>query len=149
MWVCMYIWLRKCSCGNITPEKNYEFQYQVWLWFFNVASLYVCIWKWLVKVPLANFCCPTAEIGVGGCMGHLVDFFVVVVLFSLWWTLATTTLPRIGLNLSIIHNSLFHTNVLVYYVSMGVSRRKWVSLFIRELWEELSVSSVWWQCVKH
>lgn len=72
------------------------------------------IWKWLVEFPLANSCCPPAEIGVGA-QATWSLFVVVVVDFSLF---ATTTLPRIGLNWYTVYNNLFQANVFVKYISM-------------------------------
>lgn len=148
MWVCMYIWLRKCSHGNTTPRKNMNFSI-VGL----IMILQCCFAMWAYMKVISQG--PTGKLLLsccrnwGGCVWvhrPLGLFFCCHSFFSM--QLATSVLPRVGLNLCIIHMSLFQANFMVYYMSMGVSRRKWVCLFIHELWEELSVSCVWWQCVK-
>lgn len=108
--VCLYAWenVNVHHSSKVWLSVSY-----VWLWYFNVALLCVRIWKWLVRFPLANSCCPPAEIGVGAQATW--SLFVAVVNFSLS---ATTTLSRIGLSLYAVHMSLFQANVFVKYISM-------------------------------
>lgn len=144
-WLCGCVYLYAWENVNVETsllKRSVSFSIVGLLWYFNVASLCVHIWKWLVKLPLAHSCCPPAEIGVGAQATW--SLFVAVVNFSLF---AVTTSPRV----EPIHSSYeFVSGLCFCYIYInGVSRRKLTSLFICELFQELSVSSVSGECVKH